>query len=147
LTKTDPAARTDHRVASDESSVREHATNGGARTVRKADKPAETNKEPELGIEELYAAGDYAKTNVACTKAVVFSADKLEKCALSACQTKNTALATRWVRAISKSARPEIIESCRGMGVDLEPAEPASPAPSPAPAEPSPPPAEPPPAP
>jgi hypothetical protein len=71
----------------------------------------------------------------------VFTADKLKKCALSACQTKNTALATRWLRAISKSARPAIIEECRGMGVDLEPAQPgATPAPSAptTPAEPSP---------
>src|SRR6185503_9728269 len=89
------------------------------------------------GIAELFAAGDFAKTNTACTKEVVFSAEKLQMCAQAACQTKNTALAKRWVNAIAKAARPEMIEKCKALGVDLEPA-PAPTAPAPAPSAPAP---------
>jgi hypothetical protein len=89
---------------------------------------------PKKGIEELFAAGDFANTNTACTKEIVFTPQKLQMCAEAACQTKNTALAKRWINAISKASRPDMIAKCKGMGVDLEPA----PAPAPAPAAPAP---------
>jgi eukaryotic-like serine/threonine-protein kinase len=93
-------------------------------------------KEPETkkGIEELFAAGDFAKTNTACTKEIVFTAQKLTMCAEAACQTKNTALAKRWINAISKASRPDMIAKCKALGVELESAPPAAPAPSAPPA-------------
>ncbi len=103
--------------------------------------------EPELGIEELFAAGEYAKTNTACTKEIVFTPQKLMMCAEAACQTKNTALAKRWTNAIAKSERPAIIEKCRALGVELEAppaAAPTPPSPTPTPAPPSTPPPSPP---
>jgi len=38
---------------------------------------------------------------------------------------KDVALAKRWIRAISKDARPDLIKSCTAMGVQVEDPPPA----------------------
>ena len=91
--------------------------------VERTDPPAKETA--AKSIEELFESGDYAKTNTACTKEVVFTPQKLELCARAACETKNVALAKRWTNAISKASRPAIIERCRSVGVELESPPPA----------------------
>ncbi len=97
---------------------------GGA--AKKAPAPAPA---PTKGIEELYAARDFARTNTACTKEIVFTAEKLEMCASAACETRNAALAKRWIKALRASSRPPMVEKCKANGVEVE-------APAPAPAAP-----------
>jgi serine/threonine-protein kinase len=92
------------------------------------DKPVDRPKDPpqeERTIEQLFASGEFAKTNTACTKNTVFNPERLTACALAACNTGNVALAKRWTNAISKAARGEVIAKCKEKGVDLEPPPPA----------------------
>jgi serine/threonine-protein kinase len=110
------------------------------------DDPEEKDPEPKT-IAQWFAAGEFTKTNIACANEVVFTAEKLQMCATAACRTKNITLAKRWVNAIAKAVRPDMIAKCKTLGLDVEavlpaPGKPTPPAASPPPA--SPPPASPP---
>jgi hypothetical protein len=62
---------------------------------------------------------------------MIFTPERLQDCALSACRTSNATLAKRWVNAIAKSVRPDVIAQCKALGLDLESAAPPAPAPAP----------------
>ena len=85
------------------------------------DHVAEPTPEPPASIEQLYADGNFAKANHACATNTQFDSARLETCAIVACQVKDTGLATRWIRAISRSTRDGIIGKCKDLGVDITP--------------------------
>lgn len=89
--------------------------------------PVQPKPAPAKGIEELFAAGEFAKTNTACTSELVFTPAKLEMCALAACETRHVALAKRWIKAIAKASRPPLVDKCRANGVEIEESPPAAP--------------------
>lgn len=132
---------TKHALASKQDSAKQGATrtpkpdDDGEGAPKKAAAAAKKAPAPAKGIEELYAAGDFASTNTACTKEIVFTAQKLDMCASAACETKNAPLAKRWIKAIRAASRPPLVEKCRANGVELEA---PAPAPAPPPAAPSP---------
>jgi serine/threonine protein kinase len=96
-------------------------------------KTPDTPKEAEKTIEELVAAADFAKANKACKTNTIFNSGRLTACTIAACNVKDVALAKRWVRAISKAERPELIKTCATLGVQIEEAPPATPPAAPAP--------------
>ncbi len=100
-------------------------------------KAKDPKKEPEgtKSIEELVAAGDFVKANKECKSNTIFNSVRLTACTLAACNAKDANLAKRWIRAIQKSARADLIKTCTDLGVVVE--DPAAPAPAPA-AEPAP---------
>jgi hypothetical protein len=100
-----------------------------AKPVRKPAAPATTKpptepKAPpppkdERTIEQLVDAREFSKANTACTTNTQFSAPRLVACALAACNTHSAALAARWIRAIPRASRDEMVSTCKGLGVDV----------------------------
>jgi serine/threonine-protein kinase len=85
----------------------------------KVEKPKPASEDKPASIDELVAAGNWAKANVACAKNTQFNAQILEECATAACQTKDTALATRWLHAIPRSQRDPMIAKCKDLGLEI----------------------------
>ena len=108
----DAAPKVEHTTRHDhtDTTKTDHAT---------TDKP-KVEEKPE-SIEDLYAAGNFPKANQACAKNTQFNASILEMCAVTACQVKDTALATRWIRAIARSSRDALIGKCKDLGVEITP--------------------------
>ncbi|NVB81294.1 MAG: hypothetical protein HOV81_23055 [Kofleriaceae bacterium] len=124
------------KVADKSTKVADKSTKVADKSTKAAvDKSTPASVKPtsddEISIEDTYAAGDYAKTNAACTANAVFTAKKLELCALAACRTSNAPLAKRWVNAIAKASRDDIIAQCKALGLDLAPAPPPASTPAP----------------
>ena len=85
-------------------------------------KPADEPKpkpEPPASIEDLYGKGDFAKADKACATNTQFNASILEMCFLSACQTKDTGLANRWIHAIARSQREGLAAKCKDAGLEI----------------------------
>ncbi len=102
--------------------------------VDKPKDPVDKPKDPPPSaktIEELVSGGEFAKANKACKTNTIFNSTRLTACTIAACNVKDEALAKRWIRAIGKSERPELIKTCGAMGVTLE--DPSAPAPAPTP--------------
>jgi hypothetical protein len=78
------------------------------------------------------SAGQFAKANTACKTNTIFNGPRLTACTIAACNVKDTALAKRWIRAIEKAARADLIKTCSAMGVAADPSPPTT-APPPAP--------------
>jgi hypothetical protein len=100
------------------------------------DKPKDpVDKPPPVSsqtIEELVSAGEFGKANKACKTNTIFNSTRLTACTIAACNVKDQGLAKRWIRAIEKSARPDLIKTCGAMGVTIEdPSAPTPPAPTP----------------
>jgi serine/threonine protein kinase len=72
-------------------------------------------------IEDLFAAGEFAKASAGCTQTTRFNASRLQLCALAACQVHDSTLAARWLRATANPTHDEIVAKCRDLGVDLAP--------------------------
>jgi hypothetical protein len=89
-------------------------------TAPKEPKPkVPTPPKDERTIEQLVAAGELAKANTACTTNTQFSTPRLVACATAACNQHSLALATRWIRAIPRASRDEVIGMCKALGVDV----------------------------
>jgi hypothetical protein len=87
-------------------------------------KPPKEPKAPsapkdERTIEQLVDAHEFGKANTACTTNTQFSTPRLVACALAACNTHSAALAARWIRAIPRASRDEMVSTCKGLGVDV----------------------------
>jgi hypothetical protein len=105
------------------------ATKPDAPVATKPDVPATKKlpKEPkapsapkdERTIEQLVDAHEFGKANTACTTNTQFSTPRLVACALAACNTHSAALAARWIRAIPRASRDEMVSTCKGLGVDV----------------------------
>jgi hypothetical protein len=74
----------------------------------------------ERTIEQLVDAGEYGKANTACATNTQFSTPRLVACEMAACQTKSTALAARWIRALPGGMRDDLKAKCKALGVDLD---------------------------
>jgi hypothetical protein len=75
--------------------------------------------EDKRSIDELFAAGEIAKVNKACSTATRFNAQVLLHCGLAACTAKDAALAKRWANALSGQGRADVVAKCHDAGIDL----------------------------
>ena len=73
----------------------------------------------ERTIEQLVDASEFAKANKACATNTMFSTPRLAACAIAACSTHSDALAARWIRAIPRASRDEIVAKCKSLGVEV----------------------------
>ncbi len=73
----------------------------------------------ERTIEELVDASAFAKANTACATNTMFSTPRLVACAVAACNTHSDALAARWIRAIPRASRDDIVAKCKALGVEV----------------------------
>lgn len=76
-------------------------------------------KPTERTIEELVGASEFAKANTACAANTIFSTPRLVACATAACSTSSLSLATRWIRALPRASRDEMVEKCKSLGVEV----------------------------
>jgi hypothetical protein len=91
--------------------------------VDKPKDPVDKPKDPPesaKSIEELVAAGDFVKANKACKTNTIFNSGRLTACMIAACNAKDTNLAKRWIRAIAKAARGDLIKTCNALGVNVQ---------------------------
>lgn len=89
-----------------------------------ATKPTPKPKPPappadERTIEQLVDASEFAKANKACATNTIFSTPRLVACATAACTTHSDALAARWIRAIPRASRDDIVAKCKALGVEV----------------------------
>ncbi len=82
-------------------------------------KPTPKPPKDERTIEQLIDAREFAKANTACASNTLFSTPRLVACAIAACTTKSAPLAARWIRAIPKASRDEIVDRCKSLGLEV----------------------------
>lgn len=73
----------------------------------------------ERTIEQLVDASEFAKANTACAANTMFSTPRLVACATAACNVHSAPLAARWIRAIPRTSRDEIVAKCKSLGVEV----------------------------
>jgi hypothetical protein len=94
------------------------AAESSKKPITKQPKPPAPPKD-ERTIEQLVDANEFAKANTACAANTLFSTPRLAACAIAACNTQSTALATRWIRALPRASRDEMIAKCKSLGVEV----------------------------